>query len=94
MSSTTPADTTLEAAGGGTDPVQTSITYTLSASQEIENLTLTGSAAIDGTGNGLGNVITGNSAANILAGGGGDDALNGGGGIDTASYAGAAAGVP
>ena len=87
------ADTTLEAAGGGTDLVQTSISYTLSASQEIENLTLTGSAAIDGTGNGLGNVITGNSAANTLAGGGGDDALNGGGGIDTASYAGAAAGV-
>jgi len=49
----------------------------------VENLSLTGSTAINGTGNGLNNIITGNSAANSLSGGAGNDSLNGGEGIDT-----------
>ena len=76
-----------EAAGEGTDLVQSAATFTLS--NNVENLTLTGIAAINGTGNGIGNVITGNSAANTLSGRGGDDTLAGGGGTDTASYVGA-----
>ncbi len=56
---------------GGIDTVQSSITYTLGAN--VENLTLTGTAAINGTGNELSNMLTGNSAANILTGGAGDD---------------------
>ena len=43
---------------------------------------LTGSAAIDGTGNAQGNVITGNTGANRLFGGAGDDTLEGCGGGD------------
>jgi Ca2+-binding RTX toxin-like protein len=66
--------------GEGTDLVQSSITYTLGS--DVENLTLTGSSAINGTGNGLDNIITGNSAANVLSGGDGDDTLHGGGGAD------------
>lgn len=71
--------------GGGLDTVQASITYSLAGSslRFIENLTLTGSDAIDGTGNDLGNVIVGNEAANRLAGGKGFDQLVGGGGNDT-----------
>src|SRR2546430_10068389 len=42
------------------------------------NLTLTGTAAINGTGNALDNIIIGNTAANLLAGNGGTDTLDGG----------------
>jgi Ca2+-binding RTX toxin-like protein len=60
--------------------VQSSVTYTLLDS--IENLTLTGSAAINGTGNILDNILTGNSAVNTMTGGAGNDTLNGGAGAD------------
>ncbi len=86
-----------ETGGDGTDTVQSSITFSLSdalhAKGEIENLTLTGTAAINGTGNELANVITGNAANNILAGLGGADQLIGGAGTDTATYAASSAGV-
>ena len=86
-----------ETGGDGTDLVQSSVTFSLSdavhAIGAIENLTLTSSGNINGTGNALANVITGNAGNNILAGLGGADALIGGGGIDTASYAASAAGV-
>ncbi len=64
-------DVVVENTGEGTDNVQSLVSYTLSAN--VENLVLTGTAAINGTGNSLNNVLTGNSAANILTGGGGDD---------------------
>ena len=77
-------DTVEEYAGEGTDLVKSSVRFSLKAqSQYIENLTLTGSAAINGTGNGLGNVIRGNSAANVLNGLFGNDTLMGLGGNDT-----------
>ncbi len=75
------ADVVTEAASAGTDLVQSSVSYTLSSN--VENLTLTGTAAINGTGNTLNNVITGNAANNILNGGTGTDTLIGGAGNDT-----------
>lgn len=51
----------------GADEVRASVTYTIA--YEIENLTLTGTANINGTGNSQANVIRGNSGANILDGG-------------------------
>lgn len=74
-------DVVIENGGEGTDTVKSSVTYGLSAN--VENLVLTGTAAINGTGNGLNNVLTGNSAANRLDGGAGDDRLDGGAGGDT-----------
>ncbi|WP_196305647.1 beta strand repeat-containing protein, partial [Rhodoblastus acidophilus] len=74
-------DTITEAASAGTDTVQSSVSLTLGAN--LENLTLTGTAAINGTGNALNNTMTGNAAANVLNGGGGTDTLIGGLGDDT-----------
>ena len=75
------SDVVTEATSGGTDLVQSTANYTLGS--EVENLTLIGTSAINGTGNALANVITGNSAANILDGGTANDTLVGGAGDDT-----------
>ena len=72
----------LNNAGGGIDKVESAITYSLAARTNIENLTLTGGAKINGTGNALSNLIIGNGADNILDGGAGADVLKGGGGND------------
>jgi len=75
------ADKTVENLGEGTDLVQSSITWTLIAN--MENLTLTGTSAINGTGNSADNILLGNSAVNTLSGGVGNDLLNGGAGGDS-----------
>ncbi|MBC7281051.1 calcium-binding protein, partial [Hoeflea sp.] len=77
-------DTIVETASQGTDTVLSSVSYALYLQgQHIENLTLTGSANINGTGNGLANTITGNAGSNGLNGGGGADIMIGGAGNDT-----------
>lgn len=63
------------------DTVQSSISWALAST--LEHLTLTGSAAINATGNHLANVLTGNGAVNLLSGGAGNDSLDGGAGNDS-----------
>ena len=73
-------DVVIESSGEGTDTVETDITYSLL--NNLENLTLTGTGNLDGTGNSLENIITGNSGSNTLDGGAGNDSLFGGSGTD------------
>jgi Ca2+-binding RTX toxin-like protein len=70
-------DRVVEASGGGTDTIISSVDYGLAAN--VENLTLLGTGSLTATGNTLANFITTGS---------GNDTLNGGSGID--SYAGGA----
>ena len=75
------SDQVIEGSGGGTDLVQSSVSFTLPT--QVEHLTLTGTAAINGTGNTLGNTINGNAAGNVLIGAAGGDQLYGMDGNDT-----------
>jgi Ca2+-binding RTX toxin-like protein len=75
------SDIIVENAGEGTDFVRSSVTYTLG--NNVENLTLVGSTAINGTGNSLANTLVGNDAVNNLTGAAGNDSLSGVGGNDT-----------
>jgi len=63
-----------------TDTLNSAVTATLPAN--VENLSLTGTTAINGTGNALKNKIAGNAGANILNGGADADTLTGNGGND------------
>lgn len=74
-------DRVYEFGDAGRDTVRSSMSCQLAL--DVEVLVLTGSAAIDGTGNGDDNRIVGNAAANRLDGGGGTDTLVGGRGDDT-----------
>jgi len=62
------------------DLVVADATWALGAN--FEDLRLAGTSAINGTGNGLDNILTGNAAANTLKGGAGNDRIDGGGGAD------------
>lgn len=65
------------------DRVESSVSHTLTS--RVEHLKLTGSSAINGTGNELNNNLTGNNANNVLSGLDGNDVLTGGSGRDQLS---------
>lgn len=71
----------IESFDSGIDTVRSSVAFTLG--DNVENLTLTGTASVAATGNALANIIIGNSGDNIITGGTGNDILTGGGGHDT-----------
>jgi len=74
-------DVVVENAGEGIDAIESSVTWFLGG-QHVERLTLTGTADIAGTGNGLDNVLIGNAGNNILYGRDGNDVIDGGFGAD------------
>jgi Ca2+-binding RTX toxin-like protein len=80
-------DVVNESGGSGIDTVVSVITFSLANTAKaigaIEALTLSGAAALNGTGNNFANTLSGNGAANVLAGGIGNDILRGFGGNDT-----------
>jgi Ca2+-binding RTX toxin-like protein len=74
-------DTVVEgSASGGVDTVVSTISYTLGTN--VENLILTGSTGVSGTGNALANVLSGSDGADTLTGLAGNDVLQGGAGND------------
>jgi Ca2+-binding RTX toxin-like protein len=75
-------DVVIENANQGNDTVVSSITYTLNGTN-LENLTLTGAANINATGNAVANILIGNDGNNIIDGLGGGDTMSGGKGNDT-----------
>ena len=74
------SDVVTETLGQGIDFVVSSISYVLGAN--VEYLVLTGTDAINGTGNGLDNYLLGNTGNNTLKGGAGNDTIIGGTGLD------------
>lgn len=77
-------DIVVEQSGEGTDTITSSAAFDMSANaQNVEILTLTGTADIDATGNGGNNTITGNAGNNRIDGGAGADKMAGGAGNDT-----------
>ena len=74
-------DIIIEKKNGGTDTVISSVSWSLG--ENLENLTLSGTANIDARGNCENNVIIGNSGNNIIDGEGGNNTLTGGAGADT-----------
>lgn len=84
------SDIIAENAEEGTDTVRAIVSFDLGTVSNIENLTLLGSSAIDGTGTGIDNLLTGNTGANQLTGLAGDDTLSGGSGNDTLTGGGGA----
>ena len=74
-------DAITERVNEGTDTVRSSIAWTLGSN--LENLVLTGTGNINGTGNTLANGLTGNSGNNVLTALAGNDTLDGGAGLDT-----------
>jgi len=67
----------------GIDLVVSAVSYGLMSAWHVENLTLSGSANVSGTGNWLNNQMTGNTGNNVLDGSRGNDTLDGGLGSDT-----------
>ncbi|MEQ1777501.1 MAG: hypothetical protein ABL863_03035, partial [Nitrosomonas sp.] len=75
-------DVVIEVPNQGADTVSSRLMY-YTLRVNVENLTLTGTSAVNGTGNSLPNIITGNNVKNQLNGAGGNDRLFGKGGKDT-----------
>jgi serralysin len=75
-------DTIVEADGGGTDTVETNLSFSLAGLPFVERITLTGASNANATGNAANNVLTGNAGNNLLRGGEGNDNIKGNGGND------------
>jgi Ca2+-binding RTX toxin-like protein len=78
----TTGDALVERLNQGTDTVLVTAGTAYTLGLNFENLVLAGATLLNGTGNGLANVITGNANANVLQGLAGDDALFGEAGND------------
>jgi hypothetical protein len=82
-----------ESSNAGSDLVESSITYSISSLGNVEHIVLTGTGAINATGNGGANMLRGSAGKNTLTGGSGADVLQGLGGDDTLNDSGGGRGL-
>lgn len=75
-----PSDRAIESASAGTDTVYATSSFVLEAN--VETLQLSGTGAVNATGNALNNLVSGNPSANLLRGLGGNDTIQSGNGAD------------
>src|SRR3989304_1519051 len=66
-------ETVADSVSGGNGTVMASLSYSIAANANLNNVTLTGTDNVDATGNGVANVLVGNLGHNELAGGAGND---------------------
>lgn len=79
-------DRVFENAAEGTDTIQSSVSYSLADAPNVEQLVLTGTGNIDGTGSAGNDTMIGNAGNNAFVGGLGNDLINiSQGGSDSAS---------
>ena len=78
-------DVVIETSGAGIDVVQASVSFTMTAGLEVEQVVLTGTLNLAATGNAFANRLDGNGGANMLSGDAGNDSLFGNAGADTLS---------
>jgi len=76
-------DIITEAVNAGNDTVRSTVSFSLAAIANVENLSLQGTANINGSGNSLANLLVGNTGNNTLSDAAGNDTLSGGAGNDT-----------
>jgi Ca2+-binding RTX toxin-like protein len=82
-------DKVIEAVGGGSDTVYSTVSWSMASSQEVEYLRAYGAGATSGVtlaGNELKNYLIGGSGNDVLSGGAGGDILWGRGGANTFVY--------
>lgn len=87
-------DTVTEAAGQGTDTIETTLnSFSLGSVANVENLTFTGAGDFVGTGNALSNSIRGGNGNDrfVATVGDGNDTYTGGNGLDTLDLSGTTA---
>ncbi|MGY2884569.1 Ca2+-binding RTX toxin-like protein [Bradyrhizobium sp. USDA 4524] len=87
-------DTVIEAVGGGTDTIETTLnSFSLVSLANLENLTFTGAGDFIGTGNALSNTIRGGNGSDrfVATIGDGNDSYFGGNGMDTIDLSGTTA---
>lgn len=81
-------DSVVESLGEGSDIIFSNFTYSLTAAENVEGLSLFGTSNINATGNSLSNFLTGNSGNNFFIGNAGLDTFifsANGNGVDTIS---------
>ncbi|MGO4527331.1 hypothetical protein AB4097_21055 [Microvirga sp. 2MCAF35] len=76
-------DTIIEHAGGGTDSIATTVSFSIANLANVENITIFGAGDVEVTGNAANNLLVGHDGRNTFRGGAGADTMIGARSDDT-----------